>query len=320
MRGGPAGRHARCTAVICMRVVLLFLSVFAAGCLVQPPPGVVCTGLPDAVSFELVRGPVAYKGLVFDDDGGLIGSDTRALLRSGFREEPRVVLPGVGEITQLERLPSGDVVTNVVETGDLIRVTPGGGIETLVAGLNAYAVRVGPGGALYTAGIDGIFRVDADTLERTAVVRGDPQGGTGPRVLSFERSGTRLYYGGDEAAAGGVVRYVEIDVDGSVTSGPHVLAEEVGGGFHDAMAVDACGNVYVLDWWWSALLRVTPGGDVDVLLDVANQDDGPLHGLRWGSGDGGWDTHHLYAPRPATREVFAIELGLPAWHHQLAEG
>ncbi len=286
----------------------------------QPPPGVDCSGLPDSLGFDLLVGPKAYKGLLFDDSGGLLGSDELSLLRSERGEEPTVVLPGLGEVTQLDRLPGGDIVTNQVETGDLLRITPEGGLSVLVPNLRAYAVRVGPDGDVYTAGIDGIFRVDPDTGERTTVVRGDPQGGKGPRVLSFERSGKRLYWGTDEAAEGGRVYYVEIDGDIQPTSEPTLLATDVGGGFHDAMGVDACGNVYVLDWWWSALIRVTPRAEVTVLLDVAEQEDGPLHGLRWGSGVGGWATDKLYAPRPATHEVFEIDLGLPAWHWEPEDG
>ena len=295
-------------------IVALVFVLAASGCLVQPPPGVVCSGLPDSLGFDLVAGPQAFKGLLFDDSGGVLGSDELSLLRSEYRQEPTVVLPGLGEITQMDRLPGGDIVTNQVETGDLLRITPDGGRSVLAPNLRAYAVRVGPDGKVYTAGIDGIFRVDPDTGERTTVVRGDPQGGKGPRVLSFERSGTRLYWGTDEAFEGGRIYYVEIDSDVQVTSEPQLLATGVGGGFHDAMGVDACGNVYVLDWWWSALIRVTPQGDVTVLFDLDGQDDGPLHGLRWGSGLGGWDVNTLYAPRPATHEVYEIDLGLPAWH------
>ena len=57
---------------------------------------------------------------------------------------------------------------------------------------------------------------------------------------------------------------------------------------------------------WADVLGRTFAAEVAAIADVANQADGPLHGLRWGPEDGGWNTHHLYAPRPATREVFAI--------------
>lgn len=303
-----------------LRSWALLTSMLLTGCLVQPPPGVDCSDLPETLGFDLLVGPQAYKGLLFDDSGGVLGSDELSLVRSEYDQSPEVVLPGLGEVTQFDRLPGGDIVTNQVETGDLLRITPNGGLTVLVPNLRAYAVRVGPDGNIYTAGIDGIFRVDPETAERTTVIRGDPQGGTGPRVLSFERSGTRLYWGSDEAAQGGRIQYVEIDADVQPTSEAQVLATGVGGGFHDAMGVDACGNVYVLDWWWSALIRVTPRGDIAVLLDVAEQDDGPLHGLRWGSGVGGWKSDRLYAPRPATHEVYEIDVGLPAWHWDPADG
>ena len=298
----------------------LCVVVAACGCVVQPPPGVDCAALPDAVDMRLLEGPAAYKGLLFDETGGVLGSDMLSLMRSEFDGTPEVVLPGLGEITQIDQLPGGDRVTNQVETGDLIRITPQGGISVLASNLRAYGVRVGPDGLVYTAGIDGIFRIDPDSGERSTVVLGDPEGGKGPRVLSFERSGTRLYWGTDEAAEGGRIYYVDIDADVQVSSDPELLAANVGGGFHDAMGVDACGNVYVLDWWWSALVRVTPLGDVTVLLELSGEDDGPLHGLRWGSGLGGWRTDRLYAPRPATLELYEIDLGLPAWHWEPEDG
>ena len=87
----------------------------------------------------------------------------------------------------------------------------------------------------------------------------------------------------------------------------------VGGGFHDGMGVDACGNVYVADYTSRNLFRLSPEGEKTVLVRWSEARYG--HGLAWGSGIGGFREDAIYLPQPFDgNTVVEVVVGVPSAH------
>lgn len=88
-----------------------------------------------------------------------------------------------------------------------------------------------------------------------------------------------------------------------------LFASQVGGGFHDGLGVDGCGNLFVADYQTSGLHRVTPDGKVALY----QQWDTQTYGHSLSGGSGGWDELSLYLPQPFNDDtVVKVEIGVPA--------
>ncbi len=84
-----------------------------------------------------------------------------------------------------------------------------------------------------------------------------------------------------------------------------------GSNWHDAIAVDACGYVYVTDYNSRNLYRVSAGGDAILFWDPADQGH-YAHGLVWGTGEHGWKGDALYFPQPYnSNSVGEVVVGVP---------
>jgi hypothetical protein len=94
---------------------------------------------------------------------------------------------------------------------------------------------------------------------------------------------------------------------------PRVHSPSVGGGWHDGVAVDACGYIYVPEFWDSVLLRVDPQGNSIVYYDWdGSTPAGYGHGVIFGTGVAGWREDALYLPMPyADNGVQEIVTGVP---------
>jgi streptogramin lyase len=129
-----------------------------------------------------------------------------------------------------------------------------------------------------------------------------------PKVVAFDRAGTTAYVG--TVGGTGVVYTLPLDAAGA-PAGPPTPFAVAGGGWHDAIGVDACGTVYVTDAVTTALYRLDPAGGVTLALDLAVDDH--AHGLAWGSGVGGWRADALYLAQPYGGEHLAeVIVGVPA--------
>jgi hypothetical protein len=85
-----------------------------------------------------------------------------------------------------------------------------------------------------------------------------------------------------------------------------------GGGFHDALGVDHCGNLYLTDFYDQRLYRVRTDGSVETVLEFPEQVRYG-HGLEWGSGIDGWDDHAIYLPQPYDENtVLEVVIGVPS--------
>ena len=106
----------------------------------------------------------------------------------------------------------------------------------------------------------------------------------------------------------------DVDADLNPVGERRVYAQDVGGGYHDALKFDLCGNLYVTDFMTTSLFRIDPEGEVTLLIDWNG--DGELgsygHGIVWGPGHSGWRADAAYFPLPyAGDEVQEIIIGIP---------
>lgn len=163
--------------------------------------------LPAPSDARRVPGGHGYHGLAFDVDGTLLGSDGNALIRVDSEGNEELWVPGLGTIQQMQYLePGGDLVVGT--SSGLLRITPDGGRTTLAPDLNIYGVEVGPDGMVYTAGTNGVWRVNPeDGSYETLLPRTDD---FLPHTVTFDREYSRIligvvtgYFGGGDGGGGG---------------------------------------------------------------------------------------------------------------------
>ncbi len=218
--------------------------------------------------------------------------------------------PGMGMLEQLATLPDGNLAISSRQTGDLLRVTLEGGSEVLAANLSTYGVTLGPDDMLYTAWRQGVARINPETAELTPLITQLSNFAT-PRIVGFSPDLSRLYV---TTIGNGTVYKVDLDKDLNVVSEVEIFAQNVGGGWHDGLAVDICGNLYVADYESTALWRVTHDGDVDKIW-APPQYVQYGHGAEWGTGEHGWNLTSLFLPQPYNNNtVTEIDIGVPPWN------
>jgi hypothetical protein len=104
-----------------------------------------------------------------------------------------------------------------------------------------------------------------------------------------------------------------LDESLNATSAPQAFATNLGDGWQDGVAVDACGYIYVPEFWSRTLYRVAPDGSHQVYLSWANNQSQYGHGVQWGTGNGGWREDALYLPMPyGNNRVKEIIVGTPS--------
>ena len=267
-----------------------------------------CSALPTAnqgeTSFNDAR---AYHGLAFDDDGNLIGWDGRnSLVKSAYDGGREVWVPGFRSVEQIDRLPDGDFVLADTSGSRIARVSADGATETLASDVGyVYGVTVGPDGNIYIAD-GGVHRVDVKTGEETTLLPSVP--GSSAHSLAFNLDSTRLYIG---TVGSGNLFYVDLDENLDPISEPEVYAV-VGSGWQDAVEIDACGNLYVPDYYTSSFYRVKTDGTVEEWLSAPTSRQYG-HGAVYGTGHGGWREDAIYQPQPYNgNTVREVRIGIPS--------
>jgi hypothetical protein len=266
-----------------------------------------CDNLPEAaISEQVFREARGYHGLVFDDYGNIMGWDGRnSIVKTSYEMEREVFLPGIRGAEQMDRLPDGDFVIADSANARLLRVTTEGGSETLSSAGYAYGVTVGPDGMVYIA--DGsVHRVNPKTGEKTTLFT--PPGAWSAHVINFNLDSTVMYIG---TIGRGDLYAVSLDAEMNLIGQPEVLASGVGAGWHDGIAVDACGNLYVADYSSSGFYRVSPDGSEVVSLVEPNSTMYG-HGAVYGVPIGGWRADAIYQPQPYNGStVREVVVGVP---------
>lgn len=267
-----------------------------------------CDKVPDgAISDTNILGARGYHGLSFDDEGNILGWDGRQfIMKSPYDGAAVPWVPGFNTAEGMDRLPDGDWVISDTLNQRLVRVTPEGGAETLTSISGVYGVTVGPDGMIYACN-GGIVRVDPETGDQTEII---PSPGVWTaRVVDFSLDSSRMYI----ATLGyGDVYYLELDENLDPLDRPERYASGVGSGWHDGIGVDACGYVYVAEYYSAGLYRIAPDGTVtSVVTPGTTRYYG--HGLQWGSGIGGWRQDALYQPQPYNgNTVREVVIGFPS--------
>ena len=268
-----------------------------------------CASAPTTAGAEvIIPGAQGYHGLAIDASGLIVGSDGWSLIRSDYAGNWSVWMPNAGAAEQMTYLDNGDLIYASANTGGIHRITPEGGQSQVASGLSSYGVIIGPDGNIWTAGWNGtIDRIDPVTgvVTNLATIYNNS-----PHAIGFNLDYSKLYIA---TVGDGRLYTLELDANLDPVGGP-IPWVNVGGGWHDAIAVDICGYVYVPDYWSTTLWRIDPTtGVVSVFADWNANPSWYGHDAIWGTGTGGWMEDALYVPMPyGGNQVREIHVGVPS--------
>lgn len=265
--------------------------------------------LPPFAERELVA-PRGYHDLTFDATGAMLGFDASgAIVRAVDDATVQPFLPVDSLVEGLEFLAGGDLLYTT-DVGGVWRVSPA--LEATMIGNPVdftYGLTLGPDGRAYIGSPGALYRVDPETGDAAAIVALPD---VFVRGAAFDLDSRRLFLVGVTQDQGGPVWVVELDDALEPASEPELYATGVGFGFHDGVDIDACGNLYVLDYDAAGLFRVAPDGAVLQIYGGGQPDPHYGHGLAWGPG-GAWREDALYLPQPYDdATVLEVVVGVPS--------
>jgi hypothetical protein len=274
-----------------------------------PVPGYDCDDLPQGpFSLSKLSGPMASEDLAFDPYGHVIGSNDKAIFKSGYNEAAQVFVPNIKFRAGLRYLPNGHLVVCNNNKGELVRIDGEGVQHTVLTGLSyPNGLTVDMDGWVYVTEHDAnkVLRVHPFTGETTILTTAI----SSPNGITFSPDYTTLYIGGFSGKK--IIYAMSISPDG-VPGKLIKWAKGVGSGWLDGMAVDACGNVYIADYGTTKILKLPPDGSSwEVFIDGSTVDGAYLPNMQWGSGIGGWSSTALYLPDGWNKGVFEVEIGVP---------
>ena len=252
-----------------------------------------------------------YHGLVFDDDGHLIGWDATkgAMIKATYDGDSETFVPGIPGVEQMTRRNStGDIFFVDITKAALFRMTPEGGHERVTGGFySPYGVALGPDGMIYVS--DGnVVRVDPETGDKETIVE-MPDGGNAwmAHAIDWNLDSTMMYIA---TVPYGDLLQVELDEDLNPIGEPERLVR-LPGHWLDAVRVDACVDMWVAEFGMLSLYRIDERGEWDEMVD-GGQSRTYGHGITWGNGVGGWRTDAIYQPLPyRNSEVLEVIIGVP---------
>jgi streptogramin lyase len=220
----------------------------------------------------------------------------------------RVILPGTGNLEQLDRLADGTIIAGGTSDGQVVAIDPTTGALTPLAPISGvYGVRVGPDQKIYVADWDAIYRIDPTTgLVETWL----DNNAYNPKVLDFSHDLSKLYFG--TISQSGNVYSVDLDANYDPVA-PPVLLASTPGSWHDGLTVDICGNLYIAEYNNAAMYVVTPSGNVSTLFDAGGAGSSNYgHGVVFGTGANGWYEDAIYFPQPYNNDTVGEAIvGLP---------
>ena len=249
----------------------------------------------------------ASEDLAFDADGNLVGSNDSTIFKSQSAGT-RTPFASMSFRAALRYTAAGDLMVNDNNTNRVVRIEPDGTKHTVLSGI-AYpnGMEIGIDGYVYVTEHDArrVRRIHPITGEFTLISDDEIES---PNGITFNEDYTALYIGGFSGV--GTIYKLPIDAEGN----PGTLqewAKDVGTGYLDGLAVDACGNVYVCDYGASRIYRISKDGATrETIID----ESGPftyMPNMQWGSGLGGWEEDRLYIPDGWSHGVFEVEIGVP---------
>jgi len=209
----------------------------------------------------------------------------------------------------MDYLPNGDLIMSDPGNNGLLRITPQGSQTPFGPNEYAYGVRVGPDGNVWTAGWAGVFRVNGTTGEADLIATTGPDGA---HSFDWDPTFRRLYIGTVSSDGIGHVYAQELDENMDPIGTAQRFGMPLGDGWHDGVAVDACGYAYIPDYWTNALYRLSPNGTVIKFLDWQPEQFQYGHGAVFGTGEDGWRQDAIYLPMPYNNNtVKEVVVGVP---------
>jgi hypothetical protein len=264
---------------------------------------------PAEITEELLVWARGYHDTAFDLEGHLVGLDTSGnMMRATYDGDLSLWVPGIQNAEGMDRMPDGSIVYANAWNQTIGKISPDGAWETLAGNAgDVHGVTVGPDHKVYYAN-SGISRYDPETGATEVIL--PPSYQRGYRHLIFSLDSTKMYIA---TLAQGQVWQIELDEELNPTGPAELFAQNVGGGWHDGIAIDACGYLWVAEYYTGGLYRVDPEGNVETIFRNGGSMYG--HGVEFGSGIGGWRQGALYLPLPYNQyKVKEVWVGVPSGH------
>jgi len=269
-----------------------------------------CDALPEVFTeVRQVEGARGYHGLVFDDEDRIVGWDARsAIVAASSDGESDVFVPGMQSVEQMVRDDEGNIYFVHSWEGAVYKIYPSGGTELVANGFDysyPYGLFWGPDGHLYV--VDGrVVRLNIETLEVTEILVPPGSGAWMAHAANFSLDSTALFVA---TVGNGDVLRVPLD-ENLDPAGEYEVFSNTPGGWQDSVGVDACGNLYIPEYYTGSLFRISPDGESKRVLEGRERDYG--HGVVWGTGDGGWRRDAIYMPKPYDNtSVKEVVVGVP---------
>jgi len=266
-----------------------------------------CAGLvPGPVTPQLVG--ALFRGsedFAFDGQGHIVGKRGNDLVAMTVdaAAPPRTIAALPGQTYGVRYLPNGDLVAAIPGAGKVVRVTPNGQVSDLATGLGGpNGIFVDLGGNVWVTEFRGakVDKIAPDGTKTVVVSGANAEAANGVFV---DASRQLLFY--TEYAKGKIHR-VSLSTPGAAP----VLVATIPGASLDGLALDACGNVYVVDQGRSRLFRVRTDatGAASAAPELVASFPTNVANALFGAGDG-FDPKKLYvAGNPGS--VYAVDLGV----------
>jgi sugar lactone lactonase YvrE len=279
-------------------------------------PTVDCSLLVPAadLTYTSTTAIVTEEDFDFDGQGWLLsqrGSDLQGIDRYGATH---FVAGDIGlDASGIRSTASGQIMIAQPDQGTIRHVDPlTGGSVTLLAGLsNPNGIEAGDDGMIYVTenSSNGYLRMMDPNTESVSVIMPAPYGNG--IVLSPDEQ--TLYFASSASTFGGPTSIVSIVRDAAGEWDPgtfqviHVQDEYVG-----SLTVDACGNLYGVEYSAGKVFRLDPVTLViERLLDLSGSGYN-YSALHFSPGFDGWDLNSLYVT--SRGELYEIPVGVPGSH------
>jgi sugar lactone lactonase YvrE len=276
--------------------------------------GVDCNTIaPGPFVLAPMDGPIASEDLAFDKEGNLIGANDKAIFKSTYDGDAEVWVPNLDFRAGLRYLPTGDLMVNNDNTGQLLRIEEDGTVYVTLSGLSyPNGMTVDMKGYVYVTEHDAKRVLRVEPYEQTVDVISEGVI-SNPNGIAFNVDYSRLYVAGFS----GVGTIYAFDVDENGDFGDIFSWKTgIGTGWLDGIGVDICGNVYIADYTATKVFRITPDGSgLTTILEGQPGTNTYLPNMQWGSGIGGWKNDHLYLPDGWNKGVFEVDIGVPGPPH-----
>ena len=253
-----------------------------------------------------VSGYNGSEDLAFDGKGGLaLKQDGNIILVRADKTETTLA-EGVPQAYGSRFIRDGRLLVALPQGGKVIAVDPQGAVSDFVGGLQgANGIYADTAGDVWITEFGGskLTRVKPDLTEEEIVAGPDAVSANG---VVFDPQRGLVFYTNYQL---GIVRSVAIDGQGQPAA-PQVVTTIVGAA-PDGLALDACGNLYVVDQGNNRLYRVllddagAATGDASLLAEFPTN----VANAQFGVGEG-FDNYSLYvAGNPG--DVYTVALEFP---------